>query len=731
LQDLGSGTICVAPAGALADAVVAALVAQGLRAVAGGPQGEDDTTWVSLDAMAPYASREDAAGRNHLVFDRARAFGLQGGGTGNLILVVDSESMHGAWAAGASALGRSAAQEWPEANVRVVDLSITDGRFEQAGQKLVQELLTGGATPWVRLRGTARFTRQLIEPGVPADEASPLREGDVLVVSGGAKGVTARCLQELASATPLRFVLLGRSPLAEEPDWAIGIDSAQDIQRAYLAAVAAKGQKPNPRDARSAVRGIQSAREIRTTLSTLREAGSGASYYAADVCDRGALSNVLHEVRERWGRIDAVVHAAGVLADKRIVDKTDEQFHRVFNTKIHGLQALLDATEGDTLKAIVLFSSVAASSGNVGQADYAMANEVLERVAAQRADEAPGTRCRAIGWGPWNGGMVTPELARNFAARGVPLIELDDGAKAFVQEFRAGADHPAVVFGGSPETTGLMGNTAVRSKRVAVLASTVRQPWLRDHTIDGRVVVPIAMALEWLLSAAREFGPTDTKIAVQNLTVLRPVVLPDGDKTACLNLTIEETPDAKQRAFKCVLHCAEGRPAYRAEVTFPNAPGVALEPLREHDEPHSPIARPYDDDVLFHGEALQVLRAVKDVSNAHALATVATTRSLGWSDATWRCDPAAIDGALQLALLWAKGALGGASLPMGFGYYESFGTSNSDLVEVSLRGEKTGQNTGRVSAIFTDADDRVVAQLRDVNLVRRPDTPSADGKVTR
>jgi len=681
--------------------------------------------------MAPYASREDAAGRNHLVFNRARAFGLQGGGTGNLILVMDSESTHGEWAAGASALGRSAAQEWPEANVRVVDLSTTDKSAEQAGQALAQEMIEGGATPWVRLRGASRLTRHLIEPVIPAGEDSPLTEGDVLVVSGGARGVTARCLQELAAATPLRFVLLGRSPLAEEPHWATGIDSPQDIQRAYLSAVAARGETPNPRDARGAVRRIQSAREIRATLSALREAGSGASYYAVDVCDREALSHVLDEVRERWGRIDGVVHAAGVLADKRIVDKTDEQFRRVFNTKIDGLQALLDATEGDSLKSMVLFSSVAASSGNVGQADYAMANEVLERVATRRAVEAPQTRCRAIGWGPWNGGMVTPELARNFAARGVPLIELAAGARAFVGEFSAGADHPAVVVGGSPETTGLMGNTTIRSTRVAVLASTVRQPWLSDHTIDGRVVVPIAMALEWLLAAVRGLGPSGTLVTVQGLTVLRPIVLPDGGRPACLKLSVDERQDAMQPGFKCVLHCAEGRPAYRADLTFPNAPSTALKPRRDHDAPNRPVAHPYDDDVLFHGEAFQVLRAVEDVSASHALATVATTHTLGWADTSWQSDPAAIDGALQLALLWAKGALGGASLPMGFGSYESFGTSTAAVLEVSLRGERTGQNTGRVSATFTDGDDRVVAQLQDINLVRRPDTLSADGEVSR
>ncbi|WP_410959140.1 KR domain-containing protein, partial [Salmonella sp. 6084] len=87
--------------------------------------------------------------------------------------------------------------------------------------------------------------------------------------------------------------------------------------------------------------------------------------------------------------------------------KTLDGYDRVFETKVGGLCALLDATAGDSLKLVCLFSSVAARSGNVGQSDYAMANEILNKVAlAEQARRGPGCLVRALGWGPWDSGMV-------------------------------------------------------------------------------------------------------------------------------------------------------------------------------------------------------------------------------------------------------------------------------------------------------------------------------------
>lgn len=124
-----------------------------------------------------------------------------------------------------------------------------------------------------------------------------------------------------------------------------------------------------------------------------------------------------------------------MLADRRIVDKTDAQFDTVFRTKVQGLRSLLAATAADELRLLCVFSSVAARTGNEGQADYAMANEVLNKVAvAERTRRGPGCIVKSFAWGPWSGGMVDDALAQRFRSMGVALLPLDVGAAMFVAE---------------------------------------------------------------------------------------------------------------------------------------------------------------------------------------------------------------------------------------------------------------------------------------------------------
>ena len=113
-----------------------------------------------------------------------------------------------------------------------------------------------------------------------------------------------------------------------------------------------------------------------------------------------------------------------------------KDFEWVFDVKIEGMKTLLECTQSDPLKYLVYFSSVAARFGNRGQCDYAAANEVLNKMAIyekKKRDQSstPLQVVRSIGWGPWDGGMVTPSLRKHFQSMGVSLISLSDGAKTF------------------------------------------------------------------------------------------------------------------------------------------------------------------------------------------------------------------------------------------------------------------------------------------------------------
>src|SRR5204863_112876 len=106
-------------------------------------------------------------------------------------------------------------------------------------------------------------------------------------------------------------------------------------------------------------------REVRRTLDRLAAAGARALYRSVDVRGAAAVAETLDEVQRTAGPITGIVHGAGVLADRRIDDQTDDQFDAVYSTKVAGLKSLLAATAADPLKLLAVFSS---STGRYGRA---------------------------------------------------------------------------------------------------------------------------------------------------------------------------------------------------------------------------------------------------------------------------------------------------------------------------------------------------------------------------
>jgi NAD(P)-dependent dehydrogenase (short-subunit alcohol dehydrogenase family) len=617
-----------------------------------------------------------------------------------------------AWAGGLPGLAKTLALEIPGAQAKAIDLERGERDLEAQAHAIIGELLTGGPELEVGLHADGRRTTLLAIP-TPArvDAAWPVGKGDVIVASGGARGVTAATLIALCREVQPRLVLLGRSEQVEETSATHGLEG-QALTRALITANPGVG----PAALRKLTRAIQSSREIRANLHAMANAGSEARYVSVDVTDAEAVARALQQVRADWGPIAGLVHGAGVLADKLVVDKTPDQFAWVFDTKVKGLQALLAATENDPLKSIVLFSSVAARCGNRGQVDYAMANELLNKVAAQLRQDRPQAVVKSLGWGPWEGGMVTPALEAHFAAMGVPLIGLNAGAQMLLDELR---DPRAteIVLGGGPDLAGASKDII----DLAVHTARASHPYLADHTIAGVPVVPVALAMEWFARAARRARPDLQLSGFTDLQVVRGIRLKGyengGDwhhvhahaveqgEDGCLSLELRDR--VGNLCYSATALMSEqvlpaGKPAVR-----PNT----LQPL--HDV--------YDGDVLFHGADFQVIRDL-EISNDGVAATLEGTAAKGWVEEPWQTDPAAVDGGLQLAVLWSKHMLGGAALPMGVKSFHSYTDKPPNgPYRAVLRGQVVGRDKLSADITLAENDGTLVAEIRGVDMILRPD----------
>ena len=732
---LAAGRIVVTDEGTgLAAAIVTRLGANGVRATVVSHVPVDAEVVVFLGGMRAVSTVEEAVAVNREAFHATRAVAARFAAEGGVLVTVqDTGGDFGlsgrdatrAWLGGVSALARTAAREWPSASVKAIDCERGGRSVDAVAAAIVNEILGGGSTLEVGLHADgARTTLASVVSlvgGPAAGAGKTLRIGadSVVVASGGARGVTAAALIALAKAKHPRIVLLGRTALEDEPAELRSFADEAGLKRAIVQKMQSEGRKPTPAEVSGEAFRVLANREIRANLAALESAGSKVRYLAVDVQNAGAISTALDAVRKDWGKITAVVHAAGVLADKRIHEKTDEQFDRVFDTKVGGLRALLAATANDPLTAVCLFSSIAARTGNVGQCDYAMANEVLNLVGcAERTRRGEACVVRSIGWGPWEGGMVTPALKSHFEQMGVALIPLDLGARIFVEEMEGGSPDVTIVVGGT-SGEGAFGAAASPQVSVEVRVSAKSHPYLADHRVAGVPVVPVTLAMEWMLRGARACRPDLMATTVRNVKVLRGIKLDrfdhEGDR---LVVRCRQTSDGEiaveVRGQNDALH-------YSAVVAM--APQGARSPAAQTAPTVDRWTLPnvYDGHVLFHGERFQVIRAVEGVSRAGIIGTLAGVTEVGWPSEAWRSDPAMLDGGLQLALLWTRNVLDGASLPMALGELRTYreGIANGPVLCV-LYARQVHDARAVCDIAFVDATGAVIAEMIGVETVLRP-----------
>jgi malonyl CoA-acyl carrier protein transacylase len=715
LAGLRDGPVTVVDGGsALAPAVVEQLRAYGITATAEDVPGGDAHGVILLGGLAPVtdAGQAGAVSRHAFQAARAGAAGLaERGGvfvtvqdTGGCFGLMDPDPVR-AWLGGLAALTRTAAREWPLVAAKAIDCQRGGRGPEEVAAAIVTELLTGGPTLDVGLR--ADGTRWTLADSAPAPAlpvaGPPVTADAVLVVSGGARGVTAAALLALAARCRPRMLLLGRTELTDEPGF---LAPARD-EPSLIRLLAEHDGAPTPPRLIADARTVLARREIHATLSALERAGATVRYAAVDVTDRAALHHELARVRREWGAVTGLVHGAGVLADQRIAAKTDEQFDRVYDTKVAGLGALLDATAADPLDVLCLFSSVAARYGNPGQSDYAMANEVLNQVAHAEQRRRPSCRVRAIGWGPWEAGMVTASHAAHFRSLDVPLIPLDAGARAFVTEVSTPGDAVQVLItgGDTPEV-----GPPLFAAEIKVDAPSYG--FLADHAPAGVPVLPLALAVEWFAAAghARHPGRPTT---LADVRVLHRIELPDL-ATCGHRFTVEATPAGEVRLGD----------HFRARLVSPEPPRTWETPTPLEPFTGSSV---YESSALFHGPRFQVLRRVDGLSRQGAEAQVGGVRAVGWPEAApWWTDPAAVDGALQTAVLWARHTTGFAALPMSVGAVRVHrpGPAPATL-RCLVRAAAVAADEARCDIVLLDADGAVRTELLGVSLIRRPDLAPA------
>jgi acyl transferase domain-containing protein/NAD(P)-dependent dehydrogenase (short-subunit alcohol dehydrogenase family)/acyl carrier protein len=640
---------------------------------------------------------------------------------------------------GLAGLVKTAAVEWQNVRCRAFDIAPCRQDHDDIAEALVSELLYADPSGPVEV-GMDKDARW-----IPELESLPFPQGrirldskDVVIVTGGARGITAAAACALADHVKPTLVLLGRSlPPAAEPEWLKGIEDPAAVKRAIFDNEPA-GDCPAPVHLEKIYKKVMAHREIAKNLETIKSFGADAHYYSVDVRDADAVNAILTDVRNTMGPIKGIIHGAGLLADCRIIDKTVEQFERVFSTKVDGLRTLLAATEKDPLNYLVLFSSITARIGNNGQADYAMANEVLNKMAQKESVRRPGCRVISINWGPWDGGMVCSALKRKFENSGVDLIPLNDGAMCMIHEMKGDKSSPVEVVIGADT---LFGKKAAEIKKSELerpialnqkepLSVTVqreidldRYPILGAHILDGKPVVPFALIAEWLGHGALHDNPGLLLHGLDDMRIFQGIKLDQKKKHIRL---MAGKARKKGAVFEVDVQIRDGIKD-NIEVIHSGATAVLtdrLEPPPTFNlsayigtNGYSKTIDEIYDNILFHGVELQGIRKIMGYSSRFITARISSAPSPSvWMAepmrSRWIADPLVLDSACQMAILWCFEERGMVSLPSYSASYRQYrDVFPSNGVTAVLEIKEATDHKIKGDFTFLDAHEVVVARM--------------------
>lgn len=376
----------------------------------------------------------------------------------------------------ASAFARTLHLEDADIRTRVIEAPL-DARIVG---RVIDEVNATGECLEARYNNTevrAQAYLRLLEESREVKEAIPLGPQDVVLVSGGGKGIVAECSLMLARDTGAALVILGRSRPEDD------------------AALAAH-------------------------LKKLEEHGVRAKYISADVTDAHAVRLAVSAAEAAFGRVTAVIHGAGRNQPKLLRDLDQATLLQTLAPKVQGLRNLLAAVDAANLRVLATFGSVIGRAGLRGEADYALANACQSSLTEEFAREYPACRCLAFESSAWFGIGMAERLGSVEALRreGISAIQPAQGVAWFrkllsrqspvVSVMLAGrlGAHPPLPMEGELPLLRFLEKPRVYYPGVELVAdaelTTASDPYLLDHVFQGQPLLPGVMALEAMTQAA-------------------------------------------------------------------------------------------------------------------------------------------------------------------------------------------------------------------------------------
>ncbi len=533
-----------------------------------------------------------------------------------------------------------------------------------------------------------------VEPAIlaPGKQNEPQLDADSLVlITGGARGITAEIGIELAKHYGCHLVIVGRAKKPQaESDLTLNLESAKEIKAALIEDARSKGVSVNIAEIEQKYQHILKDREIRRNLAELEKHAASVRYHSLDVRDEAAFSELITSIYEFHGNIDGVIHGAGVIEDSFIANKQEDSFRRVVDTKIKPVLTLNEKLRFETLKFLYLFSSVVGRTGNPGQIDYVAANEGLNKL-ARVLDSKTNAKVASLMWGPWRAGMAQTELEDMFASQGWAMIDPMEGRAAFIDDLinaekgdvevmlvgylksdKKGGDVSDIAAGPvlKPE---VMKETESGVKTAAFSLHRKEHIYLEDHKLDGIPVLPMAMAVELMFECAQLAKPNKQVKSLSSFDIPSGVIFDIDEKKFAVQVKENQDDTASliiesDGKMKRLHH--RGLAEYKdfelpEDILYTYSPDTIL-----NCEKTVPSIDTVYSKYLFHGPLFQGIKEIDCISLTGIAGKVRGSNPaqalLHPQKDRWIMDPVLFDCSMQLGGVWGRHYADILCLPTGF-----------------------------------------------------------------
>lgn len=405
---------------------------------------------------------------------------------------------------GLKSFGKSFYLENPNSTVCIIDAKLTEKNLPL----ILKEIQSSDG--FVEVKYTSKNERRVpylkVKPVTRKEKNPTLNKGDVLLVTGGAKGITAECVRHLAKEKGVKLAILGRSKVTNDS-------------------------------------------EIAKNLSLLVQQDIEFKYISADITNPDSVAEAVIDIEKNLGTIRGVVHAAGINKPKAISDLNYEDLEITIDTKVLGLKNVLSSIPNkDNLKLLITFGSIIGQSGMQGDAHYAIANELLRKETDMFSKEFPHVKALCIEWSIWEGlGMgnrigTLDQLKR----KGIQPLTIDQGTKYFMHLVNHEVNSSSVVsasrLGGLPTISlgrsediqfgRFLEDPLIEIDGVELITQAILDPetdkYLNDHILEHQKIFPGVMALEAMSQIANALlGKKGMVPTFKNVRFNHPIIVND------------------------------------------------------------------------------------------------------------------------------------------------------------------------------------------------------------